>query len=64
MVFASKRLQRALWITSTSLTAVVVAKLFFMDLAERGTVERILSFMVVGYFSPVPPNREQAVKDR
>ena len=65
MVFASKRLQRALWITGASLTAVVVAKLFLMDLAERGTVERILSFMVVGilllvvgYFSPVPPNRD------
>jgi uncharacterized membrane protein len=42
--------------------AVVVAKLFFVDLSNVGGIERIVSFigvgllmLVVGYFSPVPP---------
>ena len=47
-----------------ALMAVVVAKLFLVDLARVGTVERIVSFLVVGglmlvigYFSPLPPKR-------
>ncbi len=42
--------------------AIVVAKLFFVDLSNVGGIERIVSFigvgllmLVVGYFSPVPP---------
>ena len=42
-----------------------------LDLAERGTVERILSFMVVGilllvgeYLSPVPTGQEHFVQSR
>ena len=45
--------------------AVVVGKLFLVDLSGIGTVERIVSFigvgllmLVVGYFSPVPPKLE------
>jgi uncharacterized membrane protein len=45
--------------------AVVVGKLFIVDLSQVGTVERIVSFIVVGllmlvigYFSPVPPRQE------
>ncbi|MGZ9188259.1 MAG: DUF2339 domain-containing protein, partial [Candidatus Binatia bacterium] len=44
------------------LMAIVVAKLFFVDLSNVGGIERIVSFigvgllmLVVGYFSPVPP---------
>jgi uncharacterized membrane protein len=40
----------------------VVVKLFLVDLASHGTVERIVSFVVVGllmlvigWFAPVPP---------
>lgn len=62
MVIASRKLKRYLWIVGAVLTGIVVAKLFLIDLADRGTVERIVSFMVVGvlllvvgYFSPVPP---------
>jgi len=62
MVFASKKAQRQLWLIGASLTAIVVAKLFLLDLSEQGTIERIISFivvgallLVVGYLSPVPP---------
>jgi uncharacterized membrane protein len=40
----------------------VVAKLFFVELSNRGGLERIISFigvgvllLVVGYFAPLPP---------
>jgi uncharacterized membrane protein len=43
-----------------------VAKLFLVDLANTGTVERVISFIgvgtlviVVGYFSPVPPKSHE-----
>lgn len=46
-------------------TAIAVAKLFLLDLAGQGTIERIISFivvgallLVVGYFSPVPPTEK------
>ena len=49
------------------LLGVVVAKLFLVELADRGTVSRIVSFMVVGvlmlavgYFAPIPPRRPDA----
>jgi len=41
-----------------------VLKLFFVELADRGGLYRIVSFivvgvllLVVGYFAPVPPRR-------
>lgn len=67
MLFATRRVLRPLWIAGALLMAVVVAKLFLVDLAAAGTVERIVSFIVVGvlmlligYFSPVPPSRPEA----
>ena len=63
--FASRRAQRTLWMVGAALLAVVVAKLFLVDMASTGTVARIVSFLgagalllVVGYFSPLPPARE------
>jgi uncharacterized membrane protein len=62
MVRATRRLQRPLWLAGAALLAVVVGKLFLLDLANSGTVERIVSFlgvgvllMVIGYAAPVPP---------
>ncbi len=47
--------------------AVVVAKLFLVDLSSVGTVTRIVSFigvgvlmLLIGYFSPVPPRSREA----
>ena len=64
MMAATRRHLRPLWITGALLMAVVVAKLFMVDLSGVGTVERIVSFigvgllmLLVGYLSPVPPRR-------
>jgi uncharacterized membrane protein len=59
--------QRVVWFAAAGLMAVVVGKLFLVDLARVGTVERIVSFLVVGglmlvigYFSPLPPLAKRA----
>jgi len=56
--------QRTVWSVGAALLGVVVAKLFFIELADRGGLYRIVSFiavgvllLVVGYFAPVPPQR-------
>lgn len=61
MLFASRRQLRPLWIAGAVLVALVLVKMFFIDLGAIGTVERIVSFLVVGallvamgYFSPLP----------
>ena len=65
MLVASRRTIRPVWIAGSVLIAVVLIKMFFIDLAASGTVERIVSFMVVGgllvamgYFSPIPKSEE------
>jgi uncharacterized membrane protein len=62
MVIATRRGVRPAWLAGAGLLAAVVAKLFLVDLSRVGTVERIVSFLVVGglmlligYLSPVPP---------
>jgi len=68
MVMATRRRLRALWMGGAVLLGVVVAKLFLVDLANTGTVERVISFIgvgilviVVGYFSPVPPKPQEKI---
>jgi uncharacterized membrane protein len=65
MLFATRRVNRWLWASGASLMAVVVVKLFIIDLAKVGGVERIVSFiavgvlmLVIGYVAPVPPRRQ------
>jgi uncharacterized membrane protein len=65
MVIANRRRYRVAWVAGAALLAVVVAKLFFVDLSQVGGVERIVSFMgvgvlllIVGYMAPVPPRQE------
>ncbi len=67
MVLGTRRGRRSIWMPGAALMAVVVLKLFVIDLGNTGTVARIVSFLgvgvmllVVGYFSPVPPKAEQA----
>jgi len=55
-----------MWFAGLSLLAVVIAKLFFVDLSTVGSIERIVSFigvgllmLVVGYYSPLPPRLRQ-----
>ncbi|MDD2719944.1 MAG: DUF2339 domain-containing protein [Gallionella sp.] len=66
MLLATRRGWRPLWLTGGALMALVVAKLFLVDLSRVGTVERIVSFLgvgilllMLGYFSPVPPRKEE-----
>ncbi|MCP3868747.1 MAG: DUF2339 domain-containing protein [Gammaproteobacteria bacterium] len=67
MVSGHRRARRELWLTGAALTAVVVAKLFFIELGNSGGLERIISFigvgvllLVVGYFAPLPPRKSQS----
>lgn len=68
MVTATRRGLRPLWMVGAVLLAVVVAKLFLIDLANTGTVERVISFIsvgilviVIGYFAPVPPKAQEKI---
>jgi len=64
-IFRAKYLQqRQIWITGASLMGLVVVKLFLVELANSGSIERIISFIVVGlllvligYFAPLPPHK-------
>jgi uncharacterized membrane protein len=62
MVAANRLKRRVVWFTGTGLLAVVVVKLFVVDLSGSGTVSRIVSFLavgglmlVIGFFTPLPP---------
>ncbi|HEV7391269.1 MAG TPA: DUF2339 domain-containing protein, partial [Burkholderiales bacterium] len=67
MLLARRRMERAFWIAGAALLTVVVGKLFLVDLANTGTVARIVSFLgvgvlllVIGYAAPVPPGVKEA----
>jgi uncharacterized membrane protein len=62
MLLATHKKARVVWLVGAALLAVVILKLFLIDLSRVGTIERIVSFVVVGvlmlivgYFSPLPP---------
>jgi uncharacterized membrane protein len=66
MVAADRRQSRTLWFAGCVLIGATVLKLFLIDLANSGAVERIVSFISVGllvivisYFSPLPPKKEE-----
>lgn len=65
MLIAARKRERLVWLVGAGLLAVVIAKLFLIDLSRIGSVERIISFvgvgllmLIVGYFSPLPPAKE------
>ena len=62
MVAGVRLARRPVWVAGASFMALVVAKLFLVDLSSLGAVTRVVSFLgvgallvVVGYFAPVPP---------
>lgn len=62
MLTATRRQLRPLWFSGAGLLAVVVGKLFLIDLSRVSGIERIISFigvgillLLIGYFSPLPP---------
>jgi len=70
MLMAKKYSNRMVWMTGFGLLSLVVVKLFFVELSHTGTIERIVSFMVVGtlllligYFAPIPPKKEEKIEN-
>lgn len=68
MIGGHLRHRREVWLIGAALIGVVVAKLFFIELSNRGGLARIVSFigvgvllLVVGYFAPLPPKRAEAL---
>ena len=66
MAFANRRQWRVPWMAGAALLGVVVAKLFLVELAQVGTITRIVSFigvglllLLIGYLAPVPPRRKE-----
>lgn len=62
MATGARQQRRALWMTGAALMAVVVIKLFMIDLDRVGSIARIVSFLgvgllmlLIGYLAPVPP---------
>ncbi len=67
MLSGHRSLRRVVWLVGAALLGVVVAKLFLVELADRDSGSRIVSFLVVGglmlavgYFAPMPPRRNEA----
>jgi uncharacterized membrane protein len=67
MVVGNRRGWRLAWLAGAVLLGVVVVKLFMVDLAQVGGVERIVSFigvglllLLIGYLAPVPPRRTES----
>ena len=66
LLVARSRQSREIWMSAAFILALVVLKLFAIDLAASGTVERIVSFLAVGglltgmgWLSPLPPRIEE-----
>jgi uncharacterized membrane protein len=71
LLIARRFRSRGLWISGAVVLAAVVIKLFLIDLAASGTIERVVSFLAtgsllvgIGWFSPLPPRREGGNKRR
>jgi uncharacterized membrane protein len=61
MRYAVARLSKPLWMVGAAILAIVVLKLFLVDLSNVGSVARIVSFMgvggcmlLIGYLAPLP----------
>jgi uncharacterized membrane protein len=66
MLLSKRYHNRPLWLSGFGLLILVVLKLFLIELASSGTIERVISFLVVGtlllligYFVPLPPSEDE-----
>ncbi|QBQ39573.1 DUF2339 domain-containing protein [Pseudoduganella plicata] len=64
MRFAVRRVHRPSWLAGAAILALVVAKLFLVDLDGSGSMERIVSFLgvgllmlAIGYLAPFPTEK-------
>lgn len=69
MLVGTRRASRGIYFVGAGLMAVVVAKLFLVDLGNTGALARVVTFigvglllLIVGYFAPVPPKRPAATE--
>lgn len=65
-LWGARKKLRSLWLAGAGLLALVVIKLFFIDLAGTGSIGRIISFLavgllmlIIGYFAPLPPKSKE-----
>jgi uncharacterized membrane protein len=65
-IWGARKAQRKIWLAGAILLAMVVLKLFLIDLSGAGTIGRIVSFLVVGvlmliigFFAPLPPKTKE-----
>ena len=63
MLIAGKRAIRPLWMVGAGLLAVVVVKLFIVDLGALSGLPRVVAFLgvgvlllIIGYLAPLPPS--------
>ena len=69
MIAANRLHHRTIWFSGAGLLAVVVIKLFVVDLSGSGTISRIVSFLavgmlmlVIGFFTPLPPAASKGIR--
>ncbi|WP_419656697.1 uncharacterized membrane protein, DUF2339 [Desulfosarcina variabilis str. Montpellier] len=69
MIAAHRLCLRNIWFSGAGLLAVVVIKLFVVDLSGSGTISRIVSFLavgilmlVIGFFTPLPPAASKGIR--
>lgn len=66
MKFSAIKQQRSYWMPGGALMAAVVIKLFTVDIASVGSLERIVSFigvavlmLIIGYIAPLPAKKQE-----
>lgn len=69
MGFATRRSIRGYWMAGAALLAIVIVKLFFVDMGNLALVGRIVTFisvgvlmLIIGYFAPLPPKAVDEVE--
>ena len=65
MGFATRRAVRGYWMVGAGLLAVVILKLFLVDMGNLALLGRMVTFisvgvlmLVIGYFAPLPPKQD------
>lgn len=71
MLLATRRAIRPLWMIGAALLAVVVIKLFVLDLSSLTGLPRVVAFLgvgalllLIGYLAPLPPSHDDAAARR
>jgi len=71
MLLATRRAIRPLWMVGAALLAVVVVKLFVLDLGALTGLPRVVAFigvgallLLIGYLAPLPPAHEEGAAPR